>query len=256
MPSSAAESRPMIQPQFEVEQLLAEGKLTGWRAAAFVELRDKVADDAFPCTFGTTALRKGYLLFAFVEGVAEAEGVIGLAAALKEYAGFVRRYSIVQASMMPLAVFMPAPSNWRTLEDYFHNSSRLLQKVHERDSQPWPERLARDPDDPRWSFCFDGVPFFVNFKTPLHRARRSRRTQHSYLWLVQVRDGFDVVAGDTPQGRNARRIIREKLAAYDEVPVYPELAHYGDTANREWKQYFVPETNEPIAARCPFHNVR
>lgn len=256
MPSLAAESRPMIQPQFEVEQLLADGQLNAWRAAAFVELRDKVADEAFPCTFGTAALRKGDLLFAFVEDVAEAEVVTGLVAALKEYADFVRRHSVVKASMMPLAIFMPVPSNWRTIEDYFHHSWRLLQAVHERDPQPWPERLARDPDDPRWSFCFAGVPFFVNFKTPLHRARRSRRTQHSYLWLVQARDGFDMVAGDTPQGRNARRIIREKLAVYDEAPVYPELAYYGDAANREWKQYFVPETNEPVAAKCPFHNVR
>lgn len=78
--------------------------------------------------------------------------------------------------------------------------------------------------------------------------------QHSYLWLVQARDGFDIVAGDTVQGRNARRIIRQKLAAYDAIPMYPELGHYGDPANREWKQYFVPEANQPVTAVCPFRS--
>jgi FPC/CPF motif-containing protein YcgG len=71
--------------------------------------------------------------------------------------------------------------------------------------------------------------------------------------LVQSRDGFDVVAGNTAMGRNARRIIREKLEAYDRVPIYPALGHYGAPENREWKQYFVPETNEPMSKRCPFH---
>ncbi len=82
--------------------------------------------------------------------------------------------------------------------------------------------------------------------------RRSRRMRLSYLWLVQARDGFDMIAGDTDRGRKARRLIREKLASYDGLPIYPELGHYGRPDNREWKQYFVPETNELITTACPF----
>ncbi len=76
--------------------------------------------------------------------------------------------------------------------------------------------------------------------------------QHSYTWLVQSREGFDRIAGDTPPGRQARRIIRQKLAAYDGMPIYSELRHYGHPSNREWKQYFVPEDDQQIEDRCPF----
>jgi FPC/CPF motif-containing protein YcgG len=245
----------MIQTQAELEHRLVAGQLSDWGAAAYVELRDKIADPSFPCTFGAVALKKGDILFAFIESTDEAVVLDGLATALTAYARFVAGRPAVQASMKPLAVCMPPPPGWHTLEDYFQHSWRLLQAVHERDPRPWPERIARDPDDPRWSFCFEGVPFFVNFKTPCHQERHSRRTRHSYLWLVQARDGFDIVAGDTPQGHNARRIIREKLAAYDAVPIYPALAHYGSADNREWKQYFLPDDNSSLAPTCPFHPV-
>ena len=242
----------MLQTQASIERALRRGEMSGWSAAAYVELRDKVADDAFPCTFGTIALRRGDIRFAVVDERSRPGIVDALVAALGEYAAFIASQPVVRASMQPLAILMRPRSDCATIEEYFHYGWRLLQDVHRRDASEWPDRVPRDPDDPRWSFCFGGVPFFINFKTPLHRGRRSRRTAHSYLWLVQARDGFDVVAGDTPQGRNARRIIRDKLAEYDELAVYPELAYFGTAENREWKQYFVPETNEPITRSCPF----
>jgi FPC/CPF motif-containing protein YcgG len=247
---TGAESRIFTQARFE--ELLAADGVSPWARAAYQELYAKVADSAFPCTFGTVALRKGDVLVSTIESSDESVVVDCLTEVLAEYADFVRRQPIVKASMMPLAVFILPPAGWQTVEDYFRNSWRLLQTVHERDPAPWPERVPTDPDDPRWSFCFGGVPLFVNFKTPMHLRRRSRRTTTSYLWLVQARDGFDTVAGDSPQGRNARRIIREKLVAYDGIPIYSELAHYGSAANREWKQYFVPDGDEPIEQACPF----
>ena len=81
-----------------------------------------------------------------------------------------------------------------------------------------------------------------------HEWRRSG----AYVLLIQTRDGFDAVAGNTPHGRRVRGLIRRKLAAYDPIGPYPELAHYGTADNREWKQYFVPDDNAPVAARCPF----
>ncbi len=242
----------MLLTQRIVQEQLDHGRLSAWQAAAFTELQDKVADEAFPCTFGTVALKKGDILFAFLETAEQAALVEGLVTAVGEYAGFVQTQSLVKASMMPLAIFMRPPTACQTMRAYFDYGWQLLQAIHEQDPRPWPEQIAHDPEAADWSFCFAGVPFFINFKTPLHHKRRSRQIKHSYLWLVQARDGFDIVAGNTPQGQNARRIIREKLALYDEVPIYPELAYFGDESNREWKQYFVPDDNTPLAQKCPF----
>jgi FPC/CPF motif-containing protein YcgG len=239
-----------------IEQLQTQHALSPWAASAYAELIAKVADPAFPCTFGTVALRRGDLLTAFVETQDPGALRQGLYARFAEYTANMRTLDPVAASLHPLAIFLPPPRNVNTIAEYFAFGWALLQWLHEHDPAPWPERIPRDPDDPAWSYCFDGVPLFVNFKTPAHSLRRSRRMTSAYLLLVQTRDGFDVVAGDTPQGRRARGLIRQKLAAYDPVSPYPELAHFGTTSNREWKQYFVPDDNRPVAEHCPFTNRR
>jgi N-omega-hydroxy-L-arginine synthase len=237
----------------DIEIALAHGALSVWQATAYAELKTKVLDEAFPCTFGTVAQRKGAVLFNFVETLSRAEVVEGIHAALVAYTDFVRPLPLVTASLTPLAIFIPPPRAELTIEGYFEWGWQILQAAHDRDPSPWPAHVPRDPDDPAWSFCFGGVPLFVNFKTPAHQARRSRRMARSFMLLIQCREGFDLIAGDTPQGRHARALIRHKLAAYDAVPMYPELSHYGHAGNREWKQYFVPETNAPVAEVCPFH---
>jgi FPC/CPF motif-containing protein YcgG len=219
--------------------------LPPWAAAAYAEIRDKVLDEAFPCTFGTVAQRRGEILYAFIEPAS-------LRAALVAYTDFLRPLAPVVASLTPLAVVMP-PLTGFSEREYFEYGWSLLQRLHDDDPHPWPARIPREPDDPKWSYCFGGLPLFVNFKTPVHVNRRSRRTARSFMLLFQSRDGFDVVAGDSPQGRRARDLIRRKLAAYDAVSVFPELAHYATAANREWRQYFVPEDNAPLAGECPFH---
>jgi FPC/CPF motif-containing protein YcgG len=37
------------------------------------------------------------------------------------------------------------------------------------------------------------------------------------------------------------------------MPVHPDIGFYGDPINREWKQYALPDDNEPEAGICPFH---
>jgi uncharacterized protein len=219
--------------------------LAPWALAAYEEIRDKVLDEAFPCTFGTVAQRRGEILYAFISPG-------DLLDALVVYTDFLRPLEPVVASLTPFAVVMP-PIDAFSEREYFEYGWALLQGLHEADTYPWPDRIPKDPDDPKWSYCFGGLPLFVNFKTPTHAKRKSRKTEHSFTLLFQSRDGFDVVAGDTVQGRRARDLIRRKLAAYDAVPVYPELSHYATAENREWRQYFVPEENVPLARECPFH---
>jgi uncharacterized protein len=219
--------------------------LPAWARAAYAEIRDKVLDEAFPCTFGTVAQRRGEILYAFLDARDVREALIA-------YTDFLRPLEPVVASLTPFAAVMP-PLDGYTERQYFEYGWSLLQQLHDQDPYPWPARIPREPDNPAWSYCFGGMPLFVNFKTPAHEHRRSRRTALSFMLLFQSRDGFDVVAGDSPQGRRARDLIRRKLAAYDAVPVYPELAHYATAENREWRQYFVPEANAPLARQCPFH---
>jgi hypothetical protein len=218
-----------------------------------MELREKLLDPAFPCTFGTVAQRRGEMRFAFVTPTDAMEQHRVVRDALVEFTDLIRPLDSVTASLRPFAVFLPPLAELATIHDYFIRGWALLRWLHENDSVPWPSRVPRDPDDPRWSLCFAGIPLFVTFKTPAHVHRRSRRITGASLVLFQARDGFDILAGDTGHGRNVRTVIRRKLAAYDAVPVSSALDHYGASGNREWRQYFAADDSTPLAVRCPFH---
>jgi FPC/CPF motif-containing protein YcgG len=42
-----------------------------------------------------------------------------------------------------------------------------------------------------------------------------------------------------------RQNIHKRMLAYDGMPVYPDIGFYEDLGNREWKQYALPDDNEP-----------
>jgi len=201
----------------------------------------------FPCIFGTDALRRGSLRFTFVPAGGERVGY--LADALGEFVeaapGLGRRTSLV-------AFFQPA-EHLEALDDYDRYSWSLLQAVHDRDPVPWPADIPVDTEHPEWEFCFAGMPMFVVVNTPAHKRRMSR--YFDYLCITfQPRFVFDDITEGSAQGRNARKVIRERLNVYDSLPPTPLLGSYGTPGNREWLQYFIGEDNDtpPTEKRCPF----
>jgi FPC/CPF motif-containing protein YcgG len=230
---------------------LEGGAWPGWGREAYLEFRAKVLDPAFPCTFGTVAMRRGDVRFALLTPDDDVDERQLVREVLVEYTSELRGLDPLAASMRPLAVLMPALAGF-TERAYFDRGWRMLGWLAGHDTHRWPERVPSDPEHPAWSFCFGDVPLFVNFKTPAHERRRSRRMRCSYALLFQARDGFDLVAGDTPSGRRARALIRRKLEAFDGMPVHPALAHYGTPENREWKQYFLAEEEAGLPDRCPW----
>jgi FPC/CPF motif-containing protein YcgG len=242
----------------EIERVIAErshefaATLPGWAVAAYTELREKLLDSDFPCTFGTVAQRKGEILFAFVSQNRARKGRRALRDALIQFTDLIRPLDSVTASLRPLAVLLGPPRELVTIRQYFNHGWALLRWLHEHDPAPWPSQVPRDPDDPRWSFCFGGIPLFVTFKTPAHAQRRSRRITSAYLILFQAREGFDILAGNNEQGHAIRDSIRRKLVTYDAVPTSSALGYYGVFGNREWRQYFAADNSKPLAVRCPF----
>lgn len=200
----------------------------------------------FPCIFGVDALRKGSLRFTFVPEGARRVGY--LAEALGEFTqlapGLGKRTSLV-------AFFEPS-ADLETLDDYERYSWSLLQAVHNEDMVPWPAGIPVDTDHSEWEFCFAGMPMFVVVNTPAHQRRMSRFFEY-YCITFQPRFVFDDIGENSPQGRNARKIIRERLGRYDALPPAPLLGSYGAPGNREWQQYFLAEDNDVSeTARCPF----
>lgn len=204
----------------------------------------------FPCTFSQNAFRRGLVDLVFVEALDET-GRAQLRADMLDYIATARAWDGQVNTARPLVVaFSQEAARAETVEGYHAIGWQVLQDWHDNDPAPWPDGVARDPHAPYWSMCFGGLQLFVNFSSPAHKRRKSRNLGDHFLFIVNPRERFDVVAGDTPEGNRVRAVIRNRAEAYDGIPHAPELGSFlkGEI---EWWQYGVTDDNHERTDACP-----
>ncbi|MCB1338491.1 MAG: YqcI/YcgG family protein [Maritimibacter sp.] len=204
----------------------------------------------FPCTFSQNAFRRGLVDLIFVERL-DAMGRAQLRFDLLAYLAGAAHWDGQVNTARPLVVaFSREAASADSVEGYHAIGWQVLQDWLDNDPAPWPEAVATDPDAPYWSMCYGGVQLFVNFSSPAHRQRKSRNLGRHFLFIVNPRERFDLVAGDTPEGQRVRQVIRDRAEAYDGIPHAPELGSYlkGEI---EWRQYGLTDDNRPRKDRCP-----
>ena len=204
----------------------------------------------FPCTFSLNAFRRGLVDFIFVE-TRDAVGLAQLRTDLAAYVAVARDWDGVVNHARPLVVaFSAKAATAKSIEAYHAIGWEVLQDWLDHDPAPWPETVSRDPEGPYWSMCFAGLQLFVNFSSPAHQARKSRNLGRHFLFIVNPRERFDVVAGDSPEGRRVREVIRGRAEAYDGMGHAPELGLY-QKGELGWGQYGIFDDHTPRARRCP-----
>jgi len=238
--------------------MLAQEELLGAGDAGAVWHREVAEDLArrlmppsdFPCTFSQNAFRRGLVRFIFVESL-DAAGRDALRADLLAYIAEARAWDGQVNTAHPLVIaFSRDAVSAPDLAGYHAAGWAVLQDWLDHDPAPWPEEVSRDPEAPFWSMCFDGMQLFVNFSAPAHVARQSRNLGRHFLFIVNPRERFDMVAGDNPEGRRVRAVIRARAEAYDGMPHAPELGSF-QKGEIEWVQYGLGDDNRPRAGRCP-----
>lgn len=223
-----------------------------WYHSVLMDVESRLGNDRdFPCIFSKNAFKNGALRFIFVENI-EQDGILHLAEGLVEYVELSKEWNGSLNTAYPLVVaFSLGAIKGESVEGYHKFGWRVLQKLHEVDPAPWPAEVGTNPDAPSWSMCFNGMPLFCNMSHPAHRVRRSRNLGEHFLIVVNPRERFDIVAGDTPSGRKVRSNIRNRIALYDGVVHCPQLASYGN-GGIEWWQYGISEENIERTDKCPF----
>ncbi|MBP2471921.1 FPC/CPF motif-containing protein YcgG [Crossiella equi] len=226
------------------------GPAPAWGVAAAGELCGTLASRAepFPCTFAVSSVRKSALRFGFVEDLDDEDTWAGLPGVLTEY---LRGYREIDRETALIVFF--GRSGEREVEGYRDRFWRVLQYLHERDEEKWPQGVPLDTEDPEWEFGFGGTPLFVVCNTPAHSTRRSRHSTH-FMVSFQPRWVFEGLGPETPRGASVRRVIRNRLRAFDGMEPSAALGDYGDPGNREWRQYFLPDVGEDGEGRCPFRH--
>lgn len=223
-----------------------------WRKDVALCVVDHISRSGeFPCLFAQHASRTKRLVFSFVDDLSQAacmQSALDLAEYLQRAASWDGSPATAEALVM---VFHPERVAATSVAGYHQIAWRVLQFWHDVDPVPWPATVAMDPHTPYWTMCFAGVQIFVNISNPAHLNRRSRNLGPALTLVINPRERFDRVAGDTPAGHKIRQRIRERIEAYDGLAHSPTLGSY-EAGEIEWWQYGLAETNEPRTDRCPF----
>lgn len=223
-----------------------------WQQNCFRQLAERLTPPSeFPCIFSQNAFGRGLLLFSFVEDGSQ-HSLQQAAEDLSDYVELSRRWDGKVSTARPLVVaFSQEAASANDVAGYHDIGWRTLQSWHELDRDPWPDDVATDPHSPYWAMCYNGMQLFVNMSNPAHVQRRSRNLGDNLLFIVNPRERFDIVAGETPEGRRVRKRIRDRIERYDGLSHSPQLGSY-NAGEIEWWQYGVIDENRERADRCPF----
>ncbi len=217
-----------------------------WQRVVFSEFESTLTSKSrpFPCVFGVAGLKADQLRYVFLDPL-EPEP---LAEALREYLPAARGFG----RMTSLVVF-GRPGPVQNIEHYRSRFWNILDGLERMDTAPRPELVDRQLDSPSWEFCFAGEPIFVVCNSPAHVLRQSRRST-SFMITFQPRWVFEgITDSEEPAMKKALTTVRERLRAFDAISPSPHLGVYGAEENREYRQYFIDDSNDtPV---CPFHNL-
>lgn len=227
-----------------VKNVLGAAELPSWAEHSYRILHEQVTDDAYPCFFGVQAERHGEMFYAFVSR--GEEHVL-----LETMAKFAQLAKEPVYEKNNVAVFFEPDAVPLSHREYHDRFWRTLQMLHDADAHPHAANQV-DPNDPAWEFCYQGVEMFVVCACPSFKKRHSRNLGPGMVLLFQPRSVFIDKITNKVIGRRAREQVRKRLEAWDEVGAHPDLGFYGDPGYLEWKQYFLPDDNQPTRGVCPF----
>ena len=130
-----------------------------------------------------------------------------------------------------LVVLSPLSVKLGSFEQYNLKFWGFLQGLRVINTKPWPKDISARTSSSKWTFCFDGVPWFSVVLTPSHSNRRSRYTPNLVI-VTQPKWIFDFL-NTLKKRQGPSEKVRALVAEYDEIPESPDLAYYGEEGTTE-----------------------
>jgi len=237
-----------VIPQHWTGRVLDQGRLGipvygRWKLEAYEQYKARLLAPEYPCFFGQSGEARGEMLYTFI-----AQG--GLSEFVTNMRQFVSLIAAPPHERSSLVAFFEADPSITDHASFVARFWQVLQFLHEHDRNP---ATGRTPDHPLWEFAFEGCEMFVVGASPSYQCRRSRNLGPGVVLVFQPRSLFIDPATSQPIAASVRQRIHKRTLAYDGIAIHPDIGFYGSVGNREWKQYALPDDNQPETGACPFH---
>jgi FPC/CPF motif-containing protein YcgG len=206
------------------------------------EFIQRIDEQDYPCVGAKSALHtKQYRLGSFGK-MGEHETTLRLAEALKTY--IQETLSSSSKYMTMVAVFDDEVTSEIEFEEKLW---KQLQALHDADRDAaWDPTVSNNPEDPNFSFSFNGSAFFVVGLHP-HASRKARKFSHPAM-AFNLHHQFEKLREDGVYDK-MKKVIREREIAFD-GGINPMLTDHGD--GLEAPQYSGRKVDANW--KCPFHH--
>lgn len=211
------------------------------------ELRESIADPAFPCVGAKSALARGTLKSIVCHSLASGWDDVRIHRELLEWA---QAYKRDPEGLRSLAVVFVQPRDlgeaafeemmWERIQSFADKDHWL--------GQSYDHRVSADPDDPHFSLSFGGEAFFVVGLHP--RASRPARRFAFPTLVFNLHAQFEHLREEGRYERMRERIIERDVELAGSTN--PMLARHGEASEaRQYSGRVVSEDWE-----CPFRDKR
>ncbi len=228
----------------DLVRLLETAAPSAFARVTHAAFRDFVSDDAFSCLGARAAIARRSYRFGAYRRLDDEAVTAGLARDLFAFGTERRAFGTTFTTY--IATFAGGAIDMESERSFERALWGQLQRLHEldRDFHAWDARVARDPEDARFSYSFAGTAFFVVGLHP-HSTRSARRFAWPTL-VFNAHEQFEQLRADGSFGRLQMR-IRERELALDGSLNF-NLTEYGERS--EARQYAGHPVSEDW--RCPF----
>lgn len=213
------------------------------RADLIRQLKDHIADQAFPCVGAKAALARGTLEVMTCRNFASAWDDLRIHDQLFRFAA---AYRAAPGLFRSLAVIFEGPHDLSE-EQFELLLWERLQSLSDKDvwrGQEYDPSVSADPDHPHFSLSFGGEAFFVVGLHP-RSSRPARRHAHPAM-IFNLHDQFEQLrAQGKYEGMREKILVRDEMLAGSRNPM---LARHGEAS--EARQYSGRAVGPEW--RCPF----
>lgn len=237
----------------DAESRLDEAGTAAWKKKVVLQVRERILHKDYPCVFTRAGYEKNHLMFNFIDNPFGDSDIREAFTAITDFINLVERTVNPQAAALKTLLLCVDCTNL-TASDEPRAVWHLLNSFLTLDSSPWPIEISKDPESSEWAYCLLGKRAFITALTPSHKKRHSRNIGEHMVLLFQLRDGIEHVAPYSAKGDDVRDVIRQRIEAYDVVPLAPDMTTHGEGGNKDWTQYWLGDGVERFSGKCPLHN--